>query len=312
MNNINLLQLHNDFIREKRLAKKSEQTLKSYIINFKVFYNFLFFKKIEEINKPKLLEFFEYLNTRTRIIGKNEEIKGVCANTIITYRNRLSPFFDWLKQNGYIKENPFTNIELPKKEENDKEKIIHKEQMEKIFNAISFNIKWRNNLIKKRNLAIFSTLFYTGIRKGELLNLRVADIDLTNKIITINASTSKSRKNRKIPINDNLYLVLEDYLAQRKGFNNPYLFISEKDEQFKQNGLKRLVEKIENIVKFKFYLHQFRHSFAVNALNLINDVYVVQNLLGHSRITTTAIYLTHIPEEKKKIAVNALNFQDLV
>ncbi len=308
----NLLVFHNDFIREKRLAKKSEATITSYKESFKLFYNFLKYKKLEEINKSKVVEFLEYLNTRKRIIGRGYEVTGVSANTIITYKNRLSPFFVWLKQNRYIKINPFDNIELPRIEKDRREKILHKEQVQRIFNAISYNIKWRDNFLKKRNETIFSVLFYTGLRKGELLGLKVSDIDLNNKIININASTSKSRRTRRISMNDNLYLILEDYLNSRKKYNNPYLFISSKDKVLTKNGLKHLVNKIENVIKFKFYLHQFRHTFAVNTLNNIGDVYTVQSLLGHQKITTTAIYLSYIPEEKKRIAVNSLNLDDLV
>lgn len=308
----NLLQLHNEFIREKQLAKKSEATISSYRVNFQLFYNFLTYKKLEEISKSKVLEFFEYLNNRKRVIGKGEEVSGVCANTIITYKNRLSPFFIWLKQNNYIKENPFDTIELPRIEENDREKILHKEQIERIFNAISYNIKWSDNFIKKRNEAIFAVLFYTGIRKGELLGLNICDIDLDNKIINICASTSKSRRIRKIPINNSLYLILEDYLKHRIIYNNPYLFISKKDKKLTVDGLKHLINRIEKVVKFKFHLHQFRHSFAVNILNQSGDIYTVQKLLGHQKITTTAVYLTYIPEEKKKNAVNSLGFYNLV
>lgn len=312
MNNVNLLQLHNDFVREKRLAKKSEFTLKSYMTNFNVFYNFLEFKKLEEINKSMLLSFFEYLDTRKRVIGKNEEVCGVSANTIRTYRNRLSPFFDWLKQNNFIKQNPFDDIELPRVEENDKKKMLHRDEIERIFTALNFNMKWRNNFLKKRNLSIISTLFYTGIRKGELLGLKLENIDLENKKITISASSSKTRKSRDIPMNDRLFLILEDYLNIRKNYNSPYLFISEQGRQFKGNGLRKLIEKIEKVTKFKFSARQFRHSFAVNILNKIDNIHTVQNLMGHQRISTTAIYLSYIPEEKKIEAVNALNFNDIL
>lgn len=312
MNNVNLLKLHNDFIREKRLSRKSEETLKSYKINFNVFYNFLTYKKLEEINKSTLLSFFEYLDTRKRIIGRNEEVSGVCSNTLRTYRNRLSPFFDWLKYNNYIDRNPFYNMEPLKIEENDKEKILHKDKIEKIFTAINFNIKWRNNFLKKRNLTIFSILFYCGVRKGELLGLKLEDIDLDNKVINIRASTSKVRSSRKIPMSDSLYLIIKDYLSERRNINSPYLFVSERGVWLRQNGLRKLLEKIEKVVKFEFNVRQFRHSFAVNTLNKIKDVHTVQNLLGHIRISTTAIYLSYIPEEKKIEAVNALNFEDLV
>lgn len=93
---------------------------------------------------------------------------------------------------------------------------LHKEQIERIITAIDFKIPWPNLFLQKRNMAIITTLLFGGLRKSELLNLKVYDIDLERSEMKINASTSKSKQHKTLPLNSLVRRKLEDYLAERK------------------------------------------------------------------------------------------------
>ncbi|MBI3626725.1 site-specific integrase [Candidatus Uhrbacteria bacterium] len=85
---------------------------------------------------------------------------------------------------------------------------------------------WKNNLVKKRNIAMFSTFLFTGLRKGELLGLRLDDVDLEKKELRVRAETSKSRRQRLLPIHGDLCKILLDYLDERNRVGLNFMFTS--------------------------------------------------------------------------------------
>src|SRR5258706_2601812 len=116
---------------------------------------------------------------------------------------------------GHIAANPFEGMPYPRVECEDK-KYLDRMAVERIFSTWVLGGNWRTRFLRKRNIALFSTLLYTGIRKGELLGLRVLDLDLDRLELTVRAETSKSRFRRVVPINSKLCLALEDYLEERQ------------------------------------------------------------------------------------------------
>src|SRR5207245_4034567 len=118
-----------------------------------------------------MAEFFKWLQTRDRIVGRGTK-QGVKKSTVATYWRRLSKFFDWLKTRRYIEANPLKSdlLEFPTVRYDDK-KYLHRADIEKILVAIQFNIAWKSNLVRARNLAIISMAFNCGLRRGELLGV---------------------------------------------------------------------------------------------------------------------------------------------
>src|SRR6185503_14001283 len=124
-------------------------------------------------------------------------------------------FFRWLEERKHITGSPFAGLSYPHVTYEDR-KYLDRASVERIFSALVLQGTWRSTFLRRRNLALFSLLLYTGVRKGELLGLRIPDVDLDRLELTGQAETSKSRQRRTVPISSRLCLVLEDYLKERQ------------------------------------------------------------------------------------------------
>src|SRR5262249_21596122 len=173
-----------------------------------------------------MAEFFKWLHTRERAVG-NRVKQGVKESTIATYWHRLSKFFDWLKARRYIGANPLKSdlLEFPTVRYEDK-KYLNRTDIEKILLAIQFNVAWKSDFVRARNLAVISMAFNCGLRRGELLGLKMVDVDLARNEVTVRGETSKSRTQRVIPLNTRARKDLEDYLKQRQArrYTTDYLW----------------------------------------------------------------------------------------
>jgi integrase/recombinase XerD len=103
-------------------------------------------------------------------------------------------------------------------------KFLKKEEIEKILSAII--IHSTRSLVLRRNLIIFYLFLYCGLRKEELLQLQIRDIDLERKLLTVRSATSKVSRTRYIPLHSQLVLCLKEYLNERKKYTTPHLLVS--------------------------------------------------------------------------------------
>lgn len=187
--------------------------------------------------------------------------------------------------------NPMEQIEIPKLEKRLPTKLTKQEAF-RILEVV-LNYPYDNDFLRYRNHALFSTLLFAGLRKKELLSLRLADVDLEN--LTIFVHQGKGSKDRIVPINYTLAHSLKRYLEYRrkKGTTCPEFFTSLiRNSGFTDTGLKRLVVKIKEASKISFTIHKLRHTFATLMLEGGCDIYSLSKMMGHSDIKTTTIYLS--------------------
>lgn len=269
----------------------------------------LFLKRYPDITtaiiSPELLAgFFEWLQTRERIVGRGAIRQGVKKSTIATYWRKLTKFFSWLVVKGYLTANPLKNgvLEFPRIRYDDR-KYLERKDMKRILRAVSETIRWRNDLIRTRNVAIIEVALYCGLRRTEILSLRVSDVDLTHSRLVVQAETSKSQMSRTIPLNSEARQSLTDYLDQRSRspilYTTPFLWVAgNKNAALRSEGLRYLVHVLCRESQVKFHLHQLRHTFAVNFLhNSGHSSFKLQGLLGHRSIVSTAAYTRCLPPE---------------
>lgn len=295
-------------------ARLAPATLQNYQAAFELLIKVIPNISLESIASEMLTRFFRELETRQRIVGHGRIKEGIKSATVATYRARLNPFFKWLKTKRHILKSPFEDIPYPKVVY-DEPKYLRKEQIEKIVTAIDFAIPWGSIFIQKRNLALFVTLLYTGIRKSELLNIKMYDLDLERGELKVDAVTSKSKRHKTVPLNALVRRRLLDYIDERrkKGYTTPYLFASDnRDEPLTDQGLKHLIRRISQVSAIPFHVHQLRHTFAVNLISSGSDVSVVQKLMGHKSITSTLTYLRCIPSTTLHRSVELLSWDNLV
>jgi len=302
------------FMRERKFTGAAAATLRGYESSYKLFRKLMPGVRPEEINKDLIINFFEKLQTRERDPMESKKKIGVENTTLYTYKNKLGSFFNWLVKKGVISTNPFKGLKLAKPVERNRKYLLH-DEIQKIFATIGFSIHCKNNLIKKRNLLIIAFPLLLGLRKGEILGLKLTDIYLDKKLLLVRGESSKSKRNRSIPINNEAFSFLIDYLEERKrrAYKNEYLFVSDgSDARFTEHGLKHMLAKVIKHVGFSFHMHQFRHTFAVNMRRNGSDVVEMKEVLGHADIRMTYHYLGNFPVEDCRIRLNSLSVEGMM
>lgn len=307
--------LYEQFLREQRFsARLSPETLRGYRQVFAVLISLMPTLATRDLTSASMTEFFRRLETRSRLIGKGQERVGVKTSTVATYRSKLNGFFRWLKANGKTSLNPFDAMSYPRVEYEDR-KYLGKPAVERIFATLVLGAPWRSRMLRTRNVALLSTLLYTGLRKGELLGLRITDLDLDRLELTVRPETSKSRLRRVVPINSRLLFALEDYLDERRKLPLPsdYLFTAASGRTpLTAEGLKHLLEQVKRLSGVPFHAHQFRHTFAVNFLHRGGDIAKLKQLLGHRDIRMTGAYLRCLPTSAMRSDVESITLDTLL
>lgn len=290
--------LHELFIKFKLYgAQNAEATIAKHKYYFNLLMRFDRNLTPENLTEQTIINFFEYLNTRERKIGRQYVVKAYKSSSMGIVRSTLNIFFNWLMERNYIKANPLEKIPFPKISYTDKRAYSPKE-FEAICYAINTRIRWANLLIKKRNIAIVMFLALTGVRKEELLCLRLSDVDLFRRLVVVRAETSKSKRTRIIPLNPDLISYIEDYLNQRKHSLTLFLWVSGlTDQAFTEHGAIHLMRLLSKTTNINCHLHRFRHTFATNYYKQTHDIVGLQRVMGHTSIKMTLQYLRSLPDE---------------
>ena len=286
------------------------KTLQDYRQNFSTFLKLVPDLSLETLNPASILQFFKLLQERNRVIGKRLVSNGVKKSTILTYWRQFNCFFGWLKIKGYIKINPLKQLKKPTVSYESRQ-FLKKDEVEKILTAIIVHAHTPFHL--KRNLVIFYLLLFCGLRREELLQLQLRDIDIQKRMLTIRAETSKTPKTRYVPLHSQTILSLKDYLKERTEYTTQYLIVStNRDNRLSNNGLRHLTETLILTSGVKFHVHQFRHTFAVNFLKSSGNVAKLQQLLGHKDASMTLQYVRCLPPHEIRSDIEIMRIDNLI
>jgi integrase/recombinase XerD len=273
-----------DFLNYLLIDKKySNNTISSYERDLSKYLLFIKDKKIENISSEDASNYLKTIKTlKDRSISRNI--------------SALRSFYKYLMIEKVVIKSPFELIELPKLGKK-LPKVLSEEEVLKL---LDIEIK---DHYTARNKAIIELLYASGMRVSELVNLKVGDIDLTNAIVR---TISKGRKERIIPLGEYSIVALNMYLS---GYRNTfiknnyseYLFLNSRGDKLTRQAIFKMLKQLakEKMIKTDFSPHTLRHSFASHLLDYGADLRSIQELLGHSDISTTQIY-THISNEKLK------------
>ncbi len=274
-----------DFIKFIKFEKGlSENTAIAYRNDLKLFEKFLINLKIDKVDEDIITDFiFELKN-------KNYSNLSI-ARVLVSIKN----YYKFLLKEKIINKSPFENIESFKVRKKIPE-ILTLGDIENLLNQIDLSTKEGI-----RDKAILELLYSSGIRVSELTNMELTDVNLDEKIVRC---FGKGAKERLIPIGDYVIEALKNYLKHRAEispeFSN-YLFITRLGKKFTRAGIWKIIKnyaKKAGITK-NVYPHIFRHSFATHLLKGGADLRSVQEMLGHSDISTTQIY-THVDRSHLK------------
>lgn len=313
MSSKNLHQLFEQYITSCQYGKQLRpQTLKSYRDVYQTFKRVMpEIQTLDDLHPIVITEFFKRISTRERKVGNKMMKTGVKTSTIKTYYNKLIAFFRWLEHLNHIEKGALTDkIPKPPNPTYQDDKTLTSEQVSRIISSIALNCS-DDIFGYKRDLLIINLFIYTGIRKRELLSLRIKDIDFESKTIFINGKTSKSKKNRTIPLHPTLIHVLKSYLKElkkKRSYSSSLIVSTRTLKPFTQHGLKHWVERYKSLSGVRFHVHQTRHTFACALAQQNASISSIMKVLGHSSIRTTEIYLRSINTEDSRDYIDKLSF----
>lgn len=275
-----------DFINYCTFEKGlSDKTRKSYEYDLRVYHQFLSEEGINNIRDISTECIEKFLKKRS---SDNDKTTTIAHNLTV-----IKNFHTYLYKNGIIAKDIANSISRPKIQKK-LPRVISVEDMQRL---LDINL---STIFDYRNKAMLELMYGTGLRVSELINLDVCDIDFINCIIRI---IGKGNKERIVPLGEYSIYYVKLYMEKRremlKNENCDALFLNNHGKRMTRQGFFKNLKSIlksqgldENISP-----HTLRHSFATHLLKYGADLRSIQELLGHSDISTTRIY-THVSDEK--------------
>ncbi|MGB9665328.1 MAG: site-specific tyrosine recombinase XerD [Ignavibacteria bacterium] len=268
----------------KLMRNYSQNTIESYKRDIQRLIDFLESKGIDDFNdvdKTILSSFFSTLNTL-----------GLSTKSIARNYSSIKSFFRYLSTNEFIENNPAIKFKGPKISVHPPE-ILSLAEIEKILDQPN-----TKTLLGIRDKAMLEFAYATGVRVSELLNLKKNDLFLNEEVVRI---FGKGSKERLVPIGSHAIYWLNQYLTKvrpalaKKIISAEFVFLNSRGKKLSRMGFFKILREYVNQagIDKNVHPHTIRHSFATHLLERGADIRVVQELLGHSKISTTQIY-THI------------------
>ena len=276
----------NNFIEYLKYQRNySDFTCNNYKKDLNEYNSFILSNKINYKN-------MDYNEAKEYVIYLNK--KNDAKSTISRKLSSLRTFYKYLVLNNKVESNPFLLVSSPKKEKRIP-KFINYNNMEEILNVP--NIKTKEG---QRERVILEVLYASGVRVSELVNIKLKDIDFSNKNILI---FGKGSKERLVSFGDYALEYINLYLKEGRnllldGVKSDYLIVGKKSEKLTTRRVEQIVDHIikRTSIKLNITPHMFRHTFATHLLDNGCDLLVVQELLGHASLSSTEIY-THVSNE---------------
>lgn len=278
------------FLNYLKIEKNySKHTLTSYTNDLREFFKFLDKEPLENVDVLFLRKYLALLKT-------NNLSKKTVARRLASLRT----YFKYLVREGYLKKSPIGLLRTPKLEKR-LPIILDENEMSRLMDSPG------QDLAGLRDRAILETLYSTGMRVSELVQLNANGIDFIGGVCRV---VGKGSKERLCPIGDRALRCIRQYLASLESMkkkSGDALFINvsphERGSRLTDRSVRRVVEKYiaRTCRKENISPHTFRHSFATHLLNRGADLRSVQELLGHENLSTTQIY-THVSTQRLKEA----------
>lgn len=261
-----------------------------------------------ESYKHDIIEYLEYLNSEN-LNYKDIEYSDIRFylmylkdtkkddNTSINRKlSSLRGFYKYLANDKVVSSNVFSLVNGPKRSKK-LPRYFEYNELEELF-----NVPDTRTPLGQRDSLILEMLYATGVRVGELVNIKVSDIDLGRRNIII---LGKGNKERFVTYGEYCEDILKTYLNNGRALLNikdsDYLFLNNNGGQLTDRGVRFILDKLiqKTSLNKNISPHMIRHSFATHLLNEGCDLLTVQKLLGHESIKATQIY-THVTTDRLK------------
>lgn len=279
-----------EFLIDCKIRGFSVRTLLSYKSSIKAFQEYTKQKgvnDISDINKRTVVEYQHYL--QAEYVSKKG--KPLAISTRCQKLTCLKSFFNYCYEENYTVQNYKERVVIPKIPKNLPKGVLSKQQIKKLLKAP--NTKTTKGY---RDRVIIEIFYATGIRRQELEHVRIKDCYLKERQMFINKG--KGNKQRWVPLGKKIAKILQKYLKQIrpklvKEKTHDALIVGDKGGPMRGYRIHHIVSKYFKMLGIEGHCHGLRHSCATHLLKGKANVRVIQQILGHTSLSSTQIY-THV------------------
>jgi integrase/recombinase XerC len=268
-----------DFFHHLQVEKRaSEHTLDSYQRDINQLRAFCSTHEIEHWNQVHAIDIRNHIANRHR--------KGLSSKSVQRELSAIRSFYKFLLRKKRVDNNPAQHVRAPKQDR----KLPKVLDVDQIFGLLE---KSPDSILEIRDLAMFELFYSSGLRLSELAALELDDIDLVEQSLRVRHG--KGEKQRDLPVGSKAVTAIKKWLDYRPETSAKALFTSNKGTRLGQRNIQLRLDRWgkKNGLPEHVHPHMLRHSFASHLLESSQDIRAVQELLGHSNISTTQIY-THL------------------
>lgn len=273
--------------KDKRLSMNTLQSYKRDIEQFMLYLQDVKLHNISNTNKTTIIAYLLHLQK-----------KGRATSTISRNLASIRSFYQYISKNKIIDQDPTVELESPKVEKK-LPQILSTKEVELLLEQPKCD-----DLKGYRDKAMLELLYATGIRVSELINLDVADLNMELSYIRCN----KGMRERMIPIGSIAISALQEYIKKARGMliirnDEKALFVNVNGGRLTRQGFWKIIKQYKNQAKINKEItpHTLRHSFAAHLLENGADLRSIQEMLGHSDISSTQIYAQIAKNKIKEI-----------
>ncbi len=271
----------------------SDHTAEAYQRDIEEFQAFMEQEGVQNFDHVDRLLVSNYIVELRNRFSKNGPLKN---SSIARKLSSLRSFFSYLNEYIGIQNNPFHYVKMPKIDKKIPE-FLFEDELDQLLDSMD-----TSDDVGLRNRAMLEIMYACGLRVSEVVNLKITDIDFLEQVLIV---TGKGDKQRMVPFYESVGELLQTYvLRTRERWTHEkhgYVFINQKGKQLTSRGVQYILNQvvIKSGLNMHVHPHMLRHSFATHLLDNGADLRIVQELLGHSSLSTTQIY-THISQDKLK------------
>ena len=274
-----------DWLQIQNYSKATIKGRDHYLSVFIVWCDERSLKRPNEITKPILERYQRHL-----YLHRKKDGEPLTFRSQHTHLVPIRAWFKWLTRQNHILYNPASELDLPRLEKRLPKHVLNQPEVETILNQTN-----TNDALGLRDRAILETLYSTGMRRMELIGLKLYDIDVDRGTVMIRQG--KGKKDRMIPIGERALAWIDKYLIEVRpelvtGIDEGVLYLTNLSEPFTPNRLTQLVRNYVQSAEIgkTGACHLFRHTMATLMLEHGADIRFIQEMLGHADVSTTQIY----------------------
>ena len=295
--NFNLVDEIERFLDAKKLENRSAKTLKTYRQTLEHFTKWFNESGRERLDDDIVRDYIDYMRNEKQKWDDHETLAGRVEQTGISARTanniirNLRVFFNWTVKERIISESPANRVNYLI-EPSESFEVFTDDDVRKLLDQP--NVKTYTGF---RDYVMMLVLVDTGIRIGELTQLRIRNVDLKLRQITIPAEVAKNRTLRVVPIGRKTRDELEKLIDYINVDSSDFLFLSQFGERFYSDSFAKLLAKYgrrAGVIDARCSPHTFRHYFAVKYLRSGGEAFSLMRILGHSDMTMTNRYVRYV------------------